>query len=107
MLLQHIPSELQNWHPATGGDMYGTNDLDVAFHNPIRPDHPSGAGHMVTCNRLLIKGEEAYSVASPGRVITQEKGLTLRNLFTDVPMCFINRESVIGLRAWVSSLMGI
>ena len=107
MLLQHIPSELHDRHPATGGDMYGTNDLDVAFHNPIRPDYPSGVGHTVTCHGLLIKGEKAYSVASPSRKITQEEGLTLRNLLTEVPMCFMNRESVIGLRAWVSSRMGI
>lgn len=37
--------------------MYGTNDLDVALHNPIRPDDPSGVRHTVTCHALLIKGE--------------------------------------------------
>jgi hypothetical protein len=109
MLLEYIPSELHDRHPATGRDMYGTNDLDVALHNPIRPDSPSGVGHMVTCHGLLIKGEESYSVASPSRTISHDEGLTLRliNLLIEVPMCFINRASVIGFRAWVSSLAGI
>jgi hypothetical protein len=109
MLLEHIPSELHDRHPATGRDMYGTDDLDVALYNPIRPDYPSGVGHMVTCHGLLIKGEEAYSVATASRMISQDEGLTLRlrNLLTEVPMCFMNRASVIGLRAWVSSRMGI
>ena len=44
--------------------MYGTNNLDVALRNPIRPDSPSGVGHMVTCHGLLIKREEAHSVAT-------------------------------------------
>jgi hypothetical protein len=87
--------------------MYSTDDLDVALHNPIRPDCPSGVGHTVTRHGLLIKGEEACSVTIPNRMIAQDEGLTLRNLLTDVPMCFINRESVIGFRAWVSSRMGI
>ena len=59
MLLEHIPSELHDRHPTPGGDMYNTNDLDVALHNPIRPDSPSGVGRMVTCHVLLIKGKEA------------------------------------------------
>ncbi len=62
---------------------------------------------MVTCHGLLINGEKAYSVATPGRMITQDERLTLRNFLTEVPMCFMNRESVIGLRPWVSSRMGI
>lgn len=61
MLLEHIASELHNRHPATSGDMYGANDLDVALRNPIRPDHPSRVVHMVTSHGLLIK--EAYSVS--------------------------------------------
>lgn len=64
MLLEHIASELHDWHPATGRDMYGTNDLDVALRNPIRPDHPSRVVHMVTCHGFLIK-EAAYSVTTP------------------------------------------
>lgn len=59
MLLEHIPSELHDRHPAAGRDMYGTNDLDVALHDPIRPDSPSGVGHMVTCHGFLIKGKKA------------------------------------------------
>jgi hypothetical protein len=96
MLLEHIPSELHDRHPATGRDMYGTNDLDVALRNPIRPDSPSGVGHMVTCHGFLIKGKEAWSVAT---LISHDEGLTLRNLLTEVPMCFKNRASVIGFRA--------
>jgi hypothetical protein len=107
MLLEHIPSELHDRHPATGRDMYGTNDLDVALRNPIRPDRPSGVGHTVTCHGLLIKEEDAYSVATPSRMIMQDEGLTLRNLLTEVPTCFMNRASVIGFRSWVSSLVGI
>ena len=53
MLLEHIASELHDRHPTTGRDMYGTNDLDVAWRNPVCPDCPSGVGHMVTCHGLL------------------------------------------------------
>lgn len=53
MILEHIPSKLQYRHPATGRDVYGTNDLDVAFRNPMRPNSPSAAGHMVVCYGIL------------------------------------------------------
>lgn len=78
--------------------MHGTNDLDVTLGNPIRPNYPSGVSHTVTCHGLLIDGEDAYSVATPSPVIKQKR-LTSRNFLTDVPMCFMNRESVIGFRA--------
>ena len=54
-ILEHIPSELHYRHPATGRDVYGTNDLDVALRNPMRPNSPSGAGHMLVCHGILME----------------------------------------------------
>jgi len=85
MPLEHIPSELHDRHPATGRDVYGTNDLDVALRNPIRPDYPSGVGvgHMVTCHGLLNK-EEPYSVATPPSRMLLTHTEKLINRSTDV-----------------------
>ena len=52
-ILQHIPSELHDWHPATSRDVYGANDLDVALHNAMRPNSPSGVGHIVAFHGFL------------------------------------------------------
>lgn len=70
MLLEYIASELHDRHPATGRDMYGADDLDVALINPICPDHPSGVGNMITFHVLL---NEAYSVASPSPMVSQDE----------------------------------
>ena len=33
--------------------MYGANELDVALHNAMRPNSPSGVGHIVVFHGLL------------------------------------------------------
>lgn len=55
VILEHILSELHNRHPATGRDMYSTNDLDVILHNPMCPNSPCGVGHMVVCHGMLME----------------------------------------------------
>jgi hypothetical protein len=44
-VLEQVHSELYNRHPAPGGDMHGTNNLDVVLRNTIRPDSPPRIGH--------------------------------------------------------------
>jgi hypothetical protein len=44
---------LHDRHPATGRDVYSTDDPDVPLHNAMRPNPPSMVGNMIIFHGLL------------------------------------------------------
>jgi hypothetical protein len=49
--------ELKNWHPATGGNVYGTDDPNVGVVDLILPDNPAVIAQVTSRIWRLILSE--------------------------------------------------
>jgi hypothetical protein len=68
--------------------MHSTDDLDMGSRDIVGPYYPPGIGPVAVCHAVLKK---VFYHGDYGR---SEK-LTLKNLSTELPTCFMKRPSVI------------